>query len=454
MMRVWFFAVSVLIYFYVADSSTFTTWESLSVGLFVFFILDFLNRLGKKMVIFDILIVLAILTCLIMPIWGYHVYTKSDRLAHLWVKYMFIPSDEYFSFAFPAVVAMILGFRIPLARKSNVEKNPAIYMERMKEEVKKKPNVGMILIGVGLVSGIFTKFVPGGLTQFFLFLSRLIYVGVFYVMYSPHKQKSKIVIGVFCIMIGESLVVGMFGELIFTSVASAILIMLGKKVPFYKKLTFALVGFYFILLLQSIKIEYRRAAWSGEGGGPVYFAQLIGERVADPALLLEPKNSFLTYVRLNQGWLVGTTIFFVPHRYPFANGETIWESIAAAIVPRLFWPNKPEAGGRANLKRFWGYKLKGYSENIGPLGEAYGNFGVTGGIIYMFFFGLFFNFLLKKVLKKADDIPTLILWVPFLFSGTLTVESDLLTVLGVIIKGLFFTWLIFKIFKAGFHIDL
>jgi len=454
MMRVWFFAVSILIYFWVGDNSTFTTWESLSVGLFVFFFLDFLNRLGKKMVIFDVVIILSILTCLIVPIWGYHVYTKRDPLAHLWIKYMFIPTDEYFSFAFPAVVALILGLRIPLARKANVEKNPAVYMERMKEEVRKKPGVGMILIGVGLVCGVFTKFVPGGLTQFFLFLSRLIYVGVFYVMYSPHKQKKKVVIGVFCIMIGESVAIGMFGELIFTSVASAILILLGKKIAFWRKLTIALAGCYFIMLLQSVKMEYRLEAWGGGGGGLGYFTQLIGERITDPSLLIEPHNSFVTYARLNQGWLIAATMYYVPHRFPFANGETIWQSVAAAIVPRLLWPDKPEAGGRANLKRFWGYDLKGYSENIGPLGEAYGNFGATGGIIYMFFFGLFFNFILKQVLKKADDIPTLILWVPFLFSGTLTVETDLLTVLGVILKGLFFTWLIFKIFKAWFHIDL
>ena len=454
MMRAIFFVVSVLIYFWVGDNSTYTTWESLSIGLFVFAFLDFLYNLGRKLVLFDIVIILSILTCLILPIFGYHVYNKSDALSKLWGKYMFIPSDQYFSFAFPAVVALMVGLRMPLGKKTNVEKNPAIYMDRMRDDVKRKPGVGMKLIAVGLVSGIFTKFVPGSLTQFFLFLSHLIYVGVFYVMYSPHKQKRKVVIGVFCIMIGESIAIGMFGELIFTSTASLILIMLGTKVPFWKKLSLAFAGFYFILLLQSIKVEYRKAAWFGGGGGPVYFAQLLGERVADPSLLVEPKNSFLTYARLNQGWLVATTMYFVPHRFPFANGQTIWESIAASIVPRLLWPDKPEAGGAANLKRFWGYNLRGYSENIGPLGEAYGNFGARGGIVYMFFFGLFFNFVLKQVLKKADKIPTLILWVPFLFSGTLTVESDLLTVLGVILKGLFFTWLIFKVFKAGFSIDL
>ena len=98
---------------------------------------------------------------------------------------------------------------------------------------------------------------------------------------------------------------------------------------------------------------------------------------------------------MNQGWLVAMTMKKVPDKFDFAYGETIWQSVAAAIVPRFIWPDKPEAGGKANLKRFWGYNLVGFSMNIGPFGEGYANFDKIGGIIYMFFYGLFFNFLLS-----------------------------------------------------------
>src|SRR4029077_16358391 len=112
-------------------------------------------------------------------------------------------------------------------------------------------------------------------------------------------------------------------------------------------------------------------AWRGEGADPVYFAALIGDRVSDPSSMFDENASFLLAVRLNQGWLVATTMYNVPDKHPYAYGETIWQSVAASFVPRFIWPDKPEAGGKANLKRFWGFNLVGYSMNIGPIGEAY-----------------------------------------------------------------------------------
>ncbi len=150
---------------------------------------------------------------------------------------------------------------------------------------------------------------------------------------------------------------------------------------------------------------------------------------------------------MNQGWLIGMTMKKVPSKFDFAYGETIATSVAAAIVPRFLWPDKPEAGGKGNLKRFWGYDLRGYSMNIGPFGEAYANFDKTGGVIYMFFYGLFFNLVLSLILKFSEKRPTIVLWVPFLFYYAIGVETDLLATMGSLVKGLIFTWIVFKIFR-------
>jgi hypothetical protein len=279
-------------------------------------------------------------------------------------------------------------------------------------------------------------------------------VGVFYVLYSPIKNR-KFVFLVIAITLGESIAIGMFGELIFILALSLCLILLGKNISFTKKLSFAIAGIYLILLIQSVKNDYRSVVWkSGGGGDPLYFSALIGDRIANPSMMLEEKVSFLTATRMNQGWLVGTTMYFVPNKFPYANGETIWQSIAASFVPRFIWPDKPESGGKANLKRFWGFNLVGYSMNIGPIGEAYGNFGKWGGIFYMFFYGLFFNILLSTLLRLANKRPTLILWLPFLFLYAIGIETDLLTTMNSLLKGIFFTWLIFKIFKIGFRMEL
>ncbi|HEY8733682.1 MAG TPA: hypothetical protein VIL90_03885, partial [Puia sp.] len=221
------------------------------------------------------------------------------------------------------------------------------------------------------------------------------------------------------------------------------------------KLGFAVLGIFMIVVLQSIKMEYRQQNWvEGKGADPVYFASLITSKITDASTLMDADNMFWTSVRMNQGWLVAVTMKRVPARYPFGYGESMWESVEAAFIPRFLWPEKPNAGGKVNLKRFWGYVIKGYSMNIGTLGEAYANFDVYGGIIYMFLYGLFFNFCLSSILKLCEKRPTVILWLPYLFFYSISVETDLYTTMGALIKSMIFTWIIFKIYDMMFHIKL
>jgi hypothetical protein len=230
---------------------------------------------------------------------------------------------------------------------------------------------------------------------------------------------------------------------------------LGTNIKFYKKLVVALIGIYCILIIQSVKTEYRDKVWGASSGAdPAYYAQLVSEKITSPGTIFDPTKSFFLAVRLNQGWLIAKTMNNVPEKHDFAYGETIWQSVAAAIVPRFLWPDKPEAGGKANLKRFWGFTLTGFSMNIGPFGEGYANFDVGGGIVFMFFYGLFFNLMLSLVVRLAEKRPTIILWVPFLFFYAVSIETDLLTTMGSLVKGLFFTWIIFRAFRIAFRIDL
>lgn len=431
-----------------------TTLENIAVWVSAFFLLTFLNDLGKKIIIMELATIMACFTCLVMPVIFYHVYPKENPIARLWVKYMPIPTDDYFAFAIPAIIAMAIGFRIPLG-KLQINKTPKVYMDNVKRTLAQKPTLGMYLIATGVVSGLLDFLSPDSLKQVFFFMAHLTFVGVFYVIYSPNKYKRIIVPSVIALMLAQSLITGMFGDLIFILACSVVLILLGKKVAFYKKLLVVVAGLFFILILQSVKPEYRKRVWvEGAGASPSYYASLVMDRVTNPSIMFDPDKLFLVAVRMNQGWLVALTMNRVPAKFDFAYGETIWKSIAAAIVPRFLWPDKPEAGGKANLKRFWGYDLIGFSMNIGPLGEAYANFDVVGGIVFMFFYGLFFNMMLSLILKMTQKTPTLVLWIPFLFFYAIGVETDILTTTGSIVKGVFFTWLIFRAFRIAFRIDL
>jgi hypothetical protein len=446
------FCVSVFVL--LALASSLTTLESMAVAIFIYSFLEFLNDLGKRIVIMDISVLSLFLTCIFMPVIFYHVYTRDNYLAKLWAKYMPVASDDYFSFALPGVIAMAIGLRIRL-RKLRYVKTPKAYLENVKRSLTTKPTIGLSLIGIGLTAGLLDFLSPDSTKQIFYLAAHLTYVGVFYIIYSPFQYKKFIVPGVIVLMLGQSVVTGMFGEMIYILACSLTLILLGYAVSFRAKVGFAVMGIFMIMVLQSIKMEYRHQNWDLKNGAdPVLFASLIASRVADINTLLNPDNMFFTAVRMNQGWLVAVTMKRVPARFPFGYGATIWESVASAFVPRFLWPDKPKAGGKENLLRFWGYVIVGYSMNIGTLGEAYANFGITGGILYMFAYGLFFNFFLTSILKLAEKKPTVVLWLPFLFFYSISVETDLYTTMGALIKSMIFTYIVFKFYKIAFDIDL
>ena len=393
-------------------------------------------------------------TCLVMPVIFYHYYTRDNPLASLWVKYMRVDSDQYFSFMLPAVMAMALSFRIPMGRL-DFNKNPSIYIDNVKAILKQKPTIGLMLIGAGLVSGVLDFLAPESLKQIFYFLAHLTYVGAFYVLYSPSKNKKTILPIIGVLMMLQTIATGMFGDFVLMLICSIVLILIGEKIPFYRKFFIMALGLFFILIIQSVKPEYRQKVWNeGTGGDVTYYASLVSERIVDPTIIFDPDKLFFVGVRMNQGWLVANTMYYVPTRFDFAHGETIWQSLAAAIVPRFLWPDKPEAGGRANLKRFWGVDISGFSMNVGPFGEGYGNFDIAGGIIYMFFYGLFFNIVLSFLMRFCEKRPTFVLWIPFLFFNSIAVETDTLSTMGSLVKGLIFTWLIYRFFKIAFRIEL
>src|ERR1700761_5276098 len=115
-MRIFVLIFTIALYFICDQLDTLPPWENISICLFVYFLLDFLAGLGNRIVILDLSLIIAALTCLVVPVIFYHVYTHDNPLAKMWGKYMHVPSDEYFSFAVPSVIAMAIGYRLPLMR--------------------------------------------------------------------------------------------------------------------------------------------------------------------------------------------------------------------------------------------------------------------------------------------------------------------------------------------------
>jgi hypothetical protein len=451
--RIIFFFTSVIISVIIGFETHLTFYEGFSVAMMIYTLLDFLDNLGKRIVVLDIAVILATFTWLVMPVIFYHNYTKEDITARLFYKYMPISSDDYFSFVLPGTLAMTIGMKLRLAHLQIVTDSKA-YHKKLINYFKGKDRIGFILIAISLASGILYYVLPGSLLRIVYLLEHLSYVGVFYIFFSDNKRKNIILVGVLSLTLVNSISTAMFGELIYLLALFYILIAIYLKQPsFLRKLTVCIVGVFLIFLIQNVKSAYRAKAWS-EGADASYFAELVAKNISDPSLMFEKNKLFFTAVRLNQGWLIGVTMDRVPRKFEFANGETIWLSVAAAFIPRFIWQDKPEAGGKYNLKRFWGYNLVGYSMNIGSIGEAYANFDRVGAVIFMFFYGLVFNIMLTALLKWSERRPSILCWIPVLFFYAVVVETDVLTTLSSLVTGLMFMFVFIWLFKKLVGIQL
>jgi hypothetical protein len=449
--------IGISVYLLVRLYSDFTSYEAFSIALFVYSLLKFIDNLGKKLVILDIAILVTIFTCLVVPISGYHHFGFNNRFARTWVMYMRVPSDVYFAFMIPATLAMMIGMKIQLFYKNSTFRNQAQYMTNVKKYLAGSRSQGLILVGIGLVSSVVESYVPTVIAQVFFLLRYLMFVGVFYAFYSDLPRKKLILGSVFLVLLLRSISAGMFGEMVFMSAMTVILISLGSRRRFITKFSVIIVGIFGVLVLQSVKPAFRKKTWFGKSvtSKVGVFADIFVDKLSNPTgILSNERELFVMYGRFNQGQIISNVLYSVPARYPYANGETIFISLAASLVPRVLWPDKPEAGGAFNFKRFLGIQLKGWSANISPFGEAYANFGVIGGIIFMFFFGLLFNFLFQWLLKLTVTNPSLILWFPYFFFYAVSIETDVLSMVNSFTKAGILAFMIYKFFPKVFKMKI
>ncbi len=431
-------------------------YEAMALALTLFYLLDLINAIGKKIPFLEIIILYAFLTWLAMPVVAYQIFNEYNELSALWVTFMPIPAPQYFAYVLPASFAFAIGLKAPLPGENW---SMAQYNHRLKKYLENKSYLGIYLIAAGFVATILLKISPEAIKNIVQNFAYLTYVGMFYVIYSPFKYKLRVVLICAGLTISQSIASGMYGELVFIGTMSSLILLAGKKISLSSKMLVVAGGALLVLFIQSIKFEYREGTWSGleRKADPGLFGQLILERITSPSEIFKPERLFNMSVRANQGNLVAKAMNYVPKFEPFAGGETILKAVAASLVPRFIWANKPKSGGADMVCRFLGdcdSASRGLSYNVGPIGEAYINFGRNGGIVFMFFYGLFFNFIFKRALVISQTKPSLILWFPLIFISFFTMENDVLSFINSFVKSAFFTYVMYKSVKLLFNISL
>jgi hypothetical protein len=375
---------------------------------------------------------------------------------------MRVPQNSYYSFVLPANLLFIIGLQFNFNKP--LQSTHKVFLENLTQYASDKGIIGLVLSSIGFLGGFFLTFISGPLNFVLYLVSMLKYVGVFYIFFSTLKFRRIALQAAFLLYLSQAIAQGMFGEFAMYSMLVLVIIGLRYRWDFFLKLSISIFVAFLVFILQSIKPAYRNVTWSGktyegisnkENSSYEVFGKLWYKRISNLDFIGDPKSIFPIYTRLNQGVLISAAMNYVPRVEPYANGETLLRSLSAVLVPRFLWPDKPEAGGRENIARFLGIKKRMRSSmNIGPYGEAYGNFGPFWGVVFIFFYGLLLSVIMRSLLQKMKSKPSLLLWMPLLFYYTLTVETDIFTMLNSFFKGAVFVYLMFWMAKKFFKVEL
>jgi hypothetical protein len=434
-----------------------TKWYSgLIVAISIIVIFSILYKLGRGIVLREIIALHSVFTCLVMPLIGYNYYTIENPMAHAFYKYMPVSFDLYFSYALPAIAGFIFTLCFPLSQQKASDEGDFI-MERfrqLKNILSGHGNTALYLLIFGVICSFVQPMAPEALQFFVILFFWACFAAILYIYFStglPYRVSSLTIFILFILY--QALQQGMFTVVAYMGMTMFSFIFLGRHSTMVKKVSIFAISLFALLLIQSVKTIYRDYTWRGKKGvvenKAILFTSLIGEKLNDPSELFTVKAMFPIYMRTNQGFNVALVMRRFPAVRPFDYGDNLLISLAASLVPRFLWPNKPEAGGKYNMLYYTGFRIRGWSTNVGPLGEAYGSFGVEGGILYMFMLGLFIRWAYWLVFRVSRKIPLIIFWLPLLFyQVSYSAENDTLQILNSLTKGALFIYILYKIFPS------
>jgi len=411
--------------------------SALGAALFLMIFFKFIRDIGHKIEPRDLIAFLAILQWVVGPILAYNVLPYDE------LYWMDVSEETYMNFVVTASMALVIGMYIPLSPDRTIGE---IQLESVKDYLKENKYVGFIIAGGGLATSFLSDYVPGSLGFLFFLLGNLQFVGVYMILFTDSKFKWLFFAGLMGMVVFGSILRGMFGQLMLWLLFSFLVIAIVLKIPLWGKVTLILIGFSLIMLIQASKDEYRKATWYADSSksNSEIFNEIIIDKLSQPTSLFETGPLQNMGARLNQGWIIARIMGNMPNNYPFVRGETVEAAIYAGLLPRVLAPGKAMAGGRANFERFTGTPLpEGTSMDISLMGEAYANYGVFGGIVFILIIGIFYNWVIIRVVKISKNHPVLILFIPLLFFQVIKAETDFATIFNYLTKSALIVYLVF-----------
>jgi hypothetical protein len=415
-----------------------------------------MDKMGKGIVLRELIALHITFVYLLMPILGYDVYNEYNQLAKTWFRYMSVPESEYFGYVLPANAGFILVLCWPMWKNGVSDKGEYLesLIENAREILRKNFRMGLLVMVLGVLSFSLSGYLPVELQFAFFLFYFAAFAGLLYIYFHPSDKRRIPILFVFGVFIvAEALNSGMFTIIAYMGITLFSFFVMGRRYSITRKLTFFLVGIVLLFFIQTVKQGYRKTLWTNgyQGNSAMLFFTVAQDRLQLNLFDNIQEYYFPIYYRTNQGFNLVSVMRRFPSQIPFDGGSNLFVIIPSSFVPRALWPDKPEAGGKANMKYYAGINIKGWSTNVGPIGEAYASFGPYWGIVYMIFLALFIRFVYYTVFSLSADIPLLLFWIPVLFyQVTYSAEADTLQILNSVIKSVFFIWVLYRVYPRLF----
>lgn len=363
---------------------------------------------------------------------------------------MKIPEAEYFSYAIPAVILFILGLHINAGQL----KGEFVDKDRVSEYVVKNPKIPYVFIIIGFLSSVISVFFSSEISFVFYLLGSFKFIGLFLLIFSNLQIKLIPLVIVIGSIISSSLGNGMFHDLLTWIIFTASVFGIRYKFGFKTKLIGLTIFLILAVTIQLLKSAYRSTIKDDkELSGVETFVNLAEEQNKKDDGFFSFKSLAASNVRINQGFIITNIMKTVPEKVPFEDGREMLSIFEAAVLPRVIAPNKLNAGDKRIFTKYSGIQLRaGTSMGLSSLGDAYINFGIIGGCIFMFLLGLMYSSILNIFYKKSFQYPILILFPALVFYYPIRPDCELQTILGHLFKSCFLIFVMICIWKYNFFL--
>jgi hypothetical protein len=409
----------------VAAVSTISTYESdsmwIGAGVFAGVVVMMHTLFAARIApwIPGLIALVALLQWVFAPWAAYHTTAEIPIFA------MAVPPPEYFSYAVPATLLLIVGLYLPLWRIGS-----GAIPQRAATAPPGFTRTCDAMVAVGFAANLFINHAPESLRYMTTLLSYLAFVGAFGLLLVRAPGWWWRVLLALAVRAAMSTENGLFHDLLLWAAYTGALAIAVIRPRIVTIVALAVAGAFLIGVLNEAKYSYRRVIALNPGMSLGDRVSVLGGQLTGQAS--QPHETFTgdaltrTITRLNQGWIIARILVWVPTSEPYAGGETLVTAFRAALVPRLLDPGKYQAGGAINFPRFTGLTItKSTSMNLSPAGEMYANFGRNGGLVAMLLYGVGLGLVFFRFASWAEGSPLWWAWAPYVMLYTMQAENGI-----------------------------